>query len=73
MKLRDQYDWVVLGDSPAALVSASLAARLGLSVLVLPLGPKSAPTLLPDFTVFDPERNWIGGLSRSPDSRGWLF
>ena len=39
MKVADHYDWVVLGDSPGALLSAGLAARLGYSVLVLPLAP----------------------------------
>jgi hypothetical protein len=39
MRLRDHYDWIVLGDDPGALLSASLAAKLGLSVLILPLYP----------------------------------
>ncbi len=38
MRLRDQYDWVTLGWHPHALLSAIYAARLGLSVLILPLG-----------------------------------
>ncbi len=39
IKFRAQYDWIVMGDDPGALLSAGLAARLGLSVLVVPFSP----------------------------------
>ena len=66
MRLRDQYDWIVLGDDPGALLSASLVAKLGLSVLVLPLFPVS--TLKVTFgdksveEVLDFETNYVLGL-----------
>ncbi|MBC7690131.1 MAG: hypothetical protein H7222_00025 [Methylotenera sp.] len=35
IKLKENYDWVVAGDHPAALLSAALVAKLGLSVLIV--------------------------------------
>src|SRR4051794_4308176 len=63
MRLRDQYDWVVLGDHPGALLSASLAARLGLSVLVLPFAPGARLVVSSSGQHFDPEPNFLLGLS----------
>ncbi len=67
MRLRDQYDWVVLGDDPGALLSASFAAKQGLSVLILPLFP--APALKTaggedrsDKVILDLETNAIPGI-----------
>lgn len=67
MRLRDQYDWIVLGDDPGALLSASLAAKLGLSVLILPLFPAPAVRTIggddrSDKSVLDLETNLIPGL-----------
>jgi phytoene dehydrogenase-like protein len=62
-RLRDQYDWVVLGEHPGALLSASLAARLGLSVLVLPFGPEARLFVSASGQHFDPEPNYLIGLS----------
>lgn len=69
MRLRDQYDWIVLGDDPGALLSASLAAKLGLSVLILPLFP--APSVRTtggddrsDKSVLDLESNLIPSLAQ---------
>jgi phytoene dehydrogenase-like protein len=64
MKIREQYDWVVLGDDPGALLSACLAARLGLSVLVVELGDRVRLGVSPGGQVFDPESNSILGLGR---------
>ncbi|HUP55978.1 MAG TPA: hypothetical protein VM598_00895 [Bdellovibrionota bacterium] len=63
MRLRDQYDWVVLGDHPGALLSASLAARLGLSVLVLPFAPGARLIVSGSGQHFDPEPNFMLGLA----------
>ena len=66
MRLEDHYDWVVLGDHPAALLSASLVARLGLSVLILPLYPQSkVPHGKVEGKVWDPEPNFWLGLAGS--------
>ena len=65
MKLRDHYDWIVLGEKPAALLTASLAARLGLSVLVLPLAPVMGFSASRSGQCFDPESNSIVGLGKS--------
>ncbi len=67
-RLSDSYDWVVLGDHPGALLSASLAAKLGLSVLVLPLAPSLKLTISKDGQHLDPETNFMLGLA--PQGRG---
>lgn|GEM_PF-5090872 len=36
-KLREHYDWVTFGDHPAAILSAAMVARLGLSAIIVPL------------------------------------
>lgn len=72
MKLRDHYDWVVLGDHPGALLSAGLAARLGLSVLVLPIFPGKALTISGDGRFVDPEANYLLSLGRVPRFSGLL-
>lgn len=72
MKLRDHYDWVVLGDHPGALLSAGLAARLGLSVLVLPVFPGRALSVAKDGRFVDPEPNYLLGLGKVARSRGLL-
>jgi hypothetical protein len=67
MRLRDHYDWIVLGDDPGALLSASLASKLGLSVLVLPLQPAVQLLMAPnddrsDESILDLETNYVPGL-----------
>ena len=62
MRLQDNYDWIVLGSDPGALLSAGLAAHLGLSVLVLPLSPGMGLTVSQSGQVFDPETNYLLGL-----------
>jgi hypothetical protein len=66
MNLATQYDWIVLGDHPAALLSANLVARLGLSVLIVPKGSSmSAGHFQVSETrpCLDPESNFLLGLS----------
>ncbi len=72
MKLRDRYDWVVLGDDPGALLSACLVARLGLSVLVIDCGTRALPLVSRSGQVLDPESNCLLGLS-SVDGRAGLW
>ncbi|MGK5083746.1 hypothetical protein WDW37_10625 [Bdellovibrionota bacterium FG-1] len=72
MKLRDQYDWMVLGDHPGALLSAGLAARLGLSVLVLPIFSSKSLTQSKEGRFVDPESNYLLGLGRAPRFSGLL-
>lgn len=62
MKIRDSYDWVVLGEHPGALLSAGLAARLGLSVLVVPFGQTARLSLSSNGQYLDPEANFILGI-----------
>jgi len=73
MRLREHYDWVVLGDHPGALLSASLAARLGLSVLVLPLSPSLGLTLSKSGQYLDPESNLMMGLGSGEKVNGLLW
>lgn len=70
MKLQDHYDWIVLGEQPAALLTASMVARLGLSVLVLPLAPVLSFSVSRSGQCFDPESNSIIGLGESGSTKG---
>ena len=66
MRLRDHYDWVVLGNHPGALLSASLVAQLGLSVLVLPMESSMGRNLHSASGLYlDPESNYLVGLGKS--------
>src|SRR6185312_10300530 len=71
-KIRDHYDWIVLGDHPGALLSASLASRLGLSVLALPLAPGPGLMVSKSGQYWDPESNYIAGLGRTSEANGLL-
>jgi hypothetical protein len=64
-KLRDHYDWIVIGDHPGALLSASLAAKLGLSALVVPLFPSRGVMIGAKGGFIDPESNLLLGLAES--------
>ena len=72
LKLRDRYDWIVLGDHPSALLSAALVARLGLSVLVLDFIPRAKPMVSKNGQVLDPEVNFLLGLNASGPETGLL-
>src|SRR5690349_10801759 len=72
MRLRDHYDWIVLGDSPGALLSACLTAKLGFSVLVLPLVPGGQRIVYKTRDCVDPESNYLLGLGRTPRVNGIL-
>lgn len=72
IRLRDHYDWVVLGDHPGALLSAGLAARLGLSVLVLPLVPAAKTVISESGQCLDPESNYLIGLGSIERFQGLL-
>src|SRR4051812_26983480 len=72
MKLRDNYDWIVLGDHPGALLSASLAAKLGLSVLVLPLSPGLGLTISRSGQYLDPESNYLMAVAKGDKHNGLL-
>lgn len=73
MRLNDHYDWVVLGDHPGSLLSGALAARLGFSVLVLPLC--SGPRLIfsQSGQYHDPEPNYFLGLAKVERTNGLLL
>lgn len=73
MRLRDHYDWIVLGNNPGALLSASLVSRLGLSVLILPLAPNRGVSLSKHGHYFDPEPNYLLGLGWNGNHVGLVF
>jgi hypothetical protein len=62
MNIATQYDWIVLGDHPAALLSANLVARLGLSVLIVPQCTSMQTCVSEEQRVLDPESNFLLGL-----------
>jgi hypothetical protein len=72
VRLQDHYDWIVLGEQPAALLTASMVARLGLSVLVLPLAPGMNFSVSPSGQCFDPESNSIVGLGELGPNKGLI-
>lgn len=73
------YDWIVLGRHPSAVLSGCLATRLGAKVLFLPNVGQAFKTSrdkgagAEDFEL-DYESGWIGGFSshRSPEEQGLL-
>ncbi len=71
-KLREQYDWIVLGDDPGALLSGCLAARLGLSVLILPLSPSLDVMSTKNDKFVDPESSLLLGVLPFEDSPSLL-
>jgi len=73
MKLRDHYDWIVFGDNPGALLSANMAARLGLSVIVVPTRPTQGRVLSNAGQVLDFETNFLIGLRALVRSNGLLL
>lgn len=73
LRLRDHYDWVVLGENVGAILSACLAARLGLSVLVLPVGTTFLPRVSKGGQCLDPESNFQLGLSPQEGAGGLLY
>jgi hypothetical protein len=72
IRLKDSYDWVVIGDNPGALLTASIVARMRLSVIVLPFSPGCKLTVSDDGRYIDPEANYLVGLDRSEMARGLL-
>ena len=73
MRLLDRYDWIVLGDDPGALLSACLAARLGLSALVLDCGERAMSVVSGSGQLLDPETSTLLGLGVADAKPGlWL-
>ena len=63
-RLQENYDWIVLGDSPAALLSAALVARMGLSVLVVAEDAGKKWAVSDSGQLIDLEPNFLMGLAR---------
>ncbi|MGE0614724.1 MAG: hypothetical protein AB7P04_03710 [Bacteriovoracia bacterium] len=70
--LKDQYDWVVLGDHPAALLSAGLLSKLGYSTLILPMAPSLLANISSTAQCLDPEPSFLMGLGRPESAAGLL-
>ncbi len=54
-----------MGDHPAALISGALAAKLGLSVLIVPLAENSRVAISSDGRVHDSETTWFPSLAEA--------
>ncbi len=61
-RLTESYDWIVLGDSLPALLSAALVARMGLSVLLVGDGSEKKWKISSNGQVIDPEPNIAFGI-----------
>jgi len=72
VKLQDHYDWIVFGSQPGALLSACLVARMGFSVLLLPMSLNQGLTVSRTGQLFDPETNYLIGLGRSGEVDGLI-
>ncbi len=70
IKIRNHYDWVVLGDNPGTILSACLASRLGFSVLILPLSPGKKLSYSSLDQCLDPEPNSLIGLGQVEGQAG---
>ncbi|MEK7689719.1 MAG: hypothetical protein AAB425_01730, partial [Bdellovibrionota bacterium] len=70
MKLRSDYDWVVLGDHPGAILGGAMAARLGHSVLILPFKREDTVRRTSRGKIIDLESNYLLGLTGSGKSSG---
>jgi hypothetical protein len=63
-RLQENYDWIVLGDTPAALLSAALVARMGLSVLIVAEDAGKKWAVSDSGQLVDLEPNFLMGLAR---------
>ena len=62
----------MLGDDPAALLTGALAAKLGLSVLMVPLGHSQKLSISESGQPLDPEPNFLAGLGKTESNPGLL-
>jgi hypothetical protein len=70
--LLERYDWAVLGDHPAALLTACWAAKHGLSTLILPCGDAQRISTSESGQILDSEPNYLLGLG-GPKGQFGLF
>lgn len=73
VRLRDRYDWIVLGNHPAALLSASLMASLNLSVLLVYDKQQPLLQVSSNGSYFDPEPNILVGINNGSKKEGFLL
>jgi hypothetical protein len=73
VRVKNHYDWVVLGNHPAALLSAVLVARMGLSVLVVSSKTSVGLSVSPSGLYFDSEPNTLVGLKKTELGNGPLL
>ncbi len=64
VRLQENYDWIVLGDTPAALLSAALVARMGLSVLVVAEDGGKKWEVSDSGQLMDLEPNFLLGMAK---------
>ncbi len=72
VKLKDSYDWLVLGDHPGALLCGALVAKLGLSVLMLPFGKDFEAKKSKQGPILDPDSSYFIGLTDALGYTGLL-
>ncbi|MBL7715846.1 MAG: hypothetical protein JNL01_10310 [Bdellovibrionales bacterium] len=60
-RLRESYDWAVIGESPGALLSAAMAAKMGFSTIIVPLANRASLFRSQSGQVVDPELAIISG------------
>ncbi len=68
-KLRESYDWIVVGNHPAAVLSGALLAKLGLSVLQLSFFDSPSRKISKGGQWVEWESNCLPGFA--PGGLGW--
>lgn len=71
-RLRESYDWAVIGESPGALLSAAMAAKMGFSTIVVPLANRASLFRSSTGQVVDPESGLLTGAQVKLDPKSSL-
>lgn len=71
-RLKEDYDWIVVGDHPSALLCGGLVARLGLSVLFLDVDESVSIKTGSGGQIWDGESNYFLGLGKTEQTVGLL-
>ncbi len=71
-ELGTKYDWIVIGEHPAALLSAAFMSKSGYSVLVVGMDSVKDSHVSEEGDCIDPESNWLLGLGENLGKPGLI-